>query len=83
MELIQELRTVHALQTEEQELKEADKELVLSLKEQRANTRHKVRHTRTQNSALNSVITLSLLWTDFASRGISGWGNGCRTSPSV
>lgn len=59
MELIQELRTVHALQTEEQELKEADKELVLSLKEQRDNARHKVRHTRTQNSVLKCHHTFS------------------------
>lgn len=48
MELIQEIRTVNALQKEEQELQEADKELVLSLKEQRDKARHKVRHTQTQ-----------------------------------
>ncbi|CAG05860.1 unnamed protein product [Tetraodon nigroviridis] len=40
MELIQEIRTVNALQKEEQELQEADKELVLSLKEQRDQARH-------------------------------------------
>ncbi|KAM8749428.1 cilia- and flagella-associated protein 91 isoform 1-T1 [Acanthopagrus schlegelii] len=40
-ELIQELRTVHALQREEQELQRADKELVITLKKQREEHRHK------------------------------------------
>lgn len=53
MELIQELRTVHALEKEEQELMEADKKLVLSLKDQRDKARHKVGHTQTQNCAFN------------------------------
>lgn len=43
-ELIQELRTVHALQREEQELHRADKELVITLKKQRDEQRHKVKH---------------------------------------
>lgn len=51
IELIQEIRTVNALQREEQELQEADKELVLSLKEQRDNARHKVRHRQAQSCA--------------------------------
>ncbi|XP_041663807.1 cilia- and flagella-associated protein 91 isoform X2 [Cheilinus undulatus] len=41
MELIQELRTVHALQPEEQELQKADKELTLTQKTQRDKLRHK------------------------------------------
>ncbi|XP_018533773.2 LOW QUALITY PROTEIN: cilia- and flagella-associated protein 91 [Lates calcarifer] len=41
LELIQELRTVHALQREEQELQKADKELVITLKKQRDKQRHK------------------------------------------
>ncbi|XP_042351125.1 cilia- and flagella-associated protein 91 [Plectropomus leopardus] len=41
LELIQELRTVHALQSEEQELQKSDKELVMSLKKQRDKCRHK------------------------------------------
>ncbi|KAM9347151.1 LOW QUALITY PROTEIN: cilia- and flagella-associated protein 91 [Symphorus nematophorus] len=41
LELIQELRTVHALQREEQELQKADKELVMSLKKQRDKHIHK------------------------------------------
>uniref|UniRef100_UPI0037E92459 cilia- and flagella-associated protein 91 n=1 Tax=Semicossyphus pulcher TaxID=241346 RepID=UPI0037E92459 len=41
LELIQELRTVHALQTEEQELQKADKELTLTQKKQRDKLRHK------------------------------------------
>ncbi|XP_041806115.1 cilia- and flagella-associated protein 91 [Chelmon rostratus] len=40
LELIQELRTVHALQREEQELQNAEKELIMSLKKQRDNHRH-------------------------------------------
>ncbi|XP_051259441.1 cilia- and flagella-associated protein 91 [Dicentrarchus labrax] len=41
LELIQELRTVHALQKEEQELQNADKGLVMTLKKQRDEHRHK------------------------------------------
>ncbi|KAM6978410.1 cilia- and flagella-associated protein 91 [Tautogolabrus adspersus] len=41
LELIQELRTVNALQAEEQELKKADKELILNQKKQRDKLRHK------------------------------------------
>ncbi|XP_040912924.1 cilia- and flagella-associated protein 91 [Toxotes jaculatrix] len=41
LELIQELRTVHALQKEEQDLQKADKELVITLKKQRDKHRHK------------------------------------------
>ncbi|XP_029314996.1 cilia- and flagella-associated protein 91 isoform X2 [Cottoperca gobio] len=41
LELIHELRTVHALQREEQELQKADKGLVMSLKKQRDKHRHK------------------------------------------
>lgn len=43
LELIQELRTVHALQREEQELQNAEKELIMSLKKQRDNHRHEVK----------------------------------------
>lgn len=53
MELIQEIRAVNALQKDEQELQEADKEFVLSLKEQRDEVRHKVGHTQTQSCAFN------------------------------
>lgn len=55
VELIQEIRTVNALQKEEQELQEADKELVQSLKEQRDKARHKVRHSQTQDCASTSA----------------------------
>ncbi|XP_071332361.1 cilia- and flagella-associated protein 91 [Trachinotus anak] len=41
LELIQELRTVHALQREEQELQKADKGLIITLKKQRDKHRHK------------------------------------------
>ncbi|KAI3356327.1 hypothetical protein L3Q82_017549, partial [Scortum barcoo] len=41
LELIQELRTVHALQREEQELQKTDKELVMNLKKQREEVKHK------------------------------------------
>ncbi|KAK1902510.1 Cilia- and flagella-associated protein 91 [Dissostichus eleginoides] len=40
LDLIHELRTVHALQREEQELQKADKGLVMSLKKQRDKHRH-------------------------------------------
>ncbi|XP_073329946.1 cilia- and flagella-associated protein 91 isoform X2 [Pagrus major] len=40
-ELIKELRTVHALQREEQELQSADKELIITLKKQRDKQQHK------------------------------------------
>ncbi|XP_070832333.1 cilia- and flagella-associated protein 91 [Chaetodon trifascialis] len=42
LELIQELRTVHAPQREEQELQKAEKELIMSLKKQRDKNRHKI-----------------------------------------
>ncbi|XP_037646327.1 cilia- and flagella-associated protein 91 isoform X1 [Sebastes umbrosus] len=42
LDLIRGLRTVHALQGEEQELQKADKLLVMALKKQRDNHRHKV-----------------------------------------
>lgn len=51
LELIQELRTVHALQGEEQELKNADKEFVLNLQQQRDEHKHKVQHTDVQHAA--------------------------------
>ncbi|XP_022596614.1 cilia- and flagella-associated protein 91 isoform X2 [Seriola dumerili] len=41
LELIHELRTVHALQREEQELQKAEKGLVITLKKQRDKHRHK------------------------------------------
>ncbi|TDH06784.1 hypothetical protein EPR50_G00117100 [Perca flavescens] len=41
LDLIQELRTVHALQREEQELQKADKGLVMTLKNERDKHRHK------------------------------------------
>lgn len=41
LELIQELRTVHALQKEEQELQKDEKGLIINLKKQRDNDRHK------------------------------------------
>lgn len=69
-DLIQELQTVHALQKEEQELQEADRDFVLSLKEQRDKARHQVRHPWTGNSALICGITLWLLWTDFTGRDV-------------
>lgn len=47
LELIQELRTVHALQKEEQELQRADKELIIALKKQRDEQRIQVKHMDT------------------------------------
>lgn len=47
LDLIQELRTVNALQREEQELQKADKELIKTLTDQRDKSRHKVKHTDT------------------------------------
>ncbi|KAM6934028.1 cilia- and flagella-associated protein 91 [Xenentodon cancila] len=41
-DLIQEIRTVQALQSDEQELKKAEKELVMTLKKQRDQRRHKI-----------------------------------------
>lgn len=47
LDLIRGLRTVHALQGEEQELQKADKLLIMALKKQRDNHRHKVKYTDT------------------------------------
>lgn len=44
-DLIQELRTVHALNREEQELQKADKEHVMMLNKQRDKRRLEVKHT--------------------------------------
>lgn len=44
LELIYELRTVHALQREEQELQKADKDLVMTLKKHRDKEIERVRH---------------------------------------
>ncbi|XP_053185008.1 cilia- and flagella-associated protein 91 [Scomber japonicus] len=44
LELIQELRTIHALQREEQDLHKANKELVLALKKERDKHRQKTSH---------------------------------------
>lgn len=44
LELIHELRTVHALQREEQELQKADKGLLTTLKNQRDKREIKVKH---------------------------------------
>uniref|UniRef100_A0A671W4K8 Cilia- and flagella-associated protein 91 n=1 Tax=Sparus aurata TaxID=8175 RepID=A0A671W4K8_SPAAU len=59
-ELIQELRTVHALQREEQELHRADKELVITLKKQRDEQRHKASQARVVGAELEHLFdTLS------------------------
>ncbi|XP_041857489.1 cilia- and flagella-associated protein 91 [Melanotaenia boesemani] len=63
--LIQELRTVHALQSEEQQLQKADKELVLTLEKQRNQQRLKISqeeasHARVVGAELEQVFdTLS------------------------
>lgn len=44
LDLIQELRTVNALQKEEQTLQKADKELTKSLAKKRDKSRHKVKY---------------------------------------
>lgn len=44
LELIQELRSVNALQEEEQELQNADREIVINLTQQRDKSIHKVEH---------------------------------------
>lgn len=46
LDLIQELRTVHALQREEQELQGADRRVVIALKKQRDDHRHEVEHAQ-------------------------------------
>lgn len=64
LDLIQELRTVNALQREEQELQKADKELIKTLTDQRDKSRHKVkhRHIHVQNftNSKQSHYTFSL-----------------------
>ncbi|TNN04295.1 hypothetical protein fugu_001324 [Takifugu bimaculatus] len=50
MDLIQELQTVHALQEEEQELQDADRDFVLSLKEQRDKARHQTLQEETSEA---------------------------------
>ena len=52
LDLIQELRTVNALQSEEQELQKAEKDHVLTLMTQRDISRHKVKHTQAHIHAL-------------------------------
>lgn len=44
-DLIRELRTIHALKREEQELQKADKEHVMMLNKQRDKRRLEVKHT--------------------------------------
>lgn len=63
LELIRELRTVHALQKEEQELQEAEKQLIINLKMQRDNNRHKVRCRNTFMSNIFTNITQSHYFT--------------------
>jgi len=46
-DLIYELRTVSGLQSEEQQLQKADKKLIITLKKQRNQQRHKVKHSHT------------------------------------
>ncbi|TWW80963.1 Nuclear receptor subfamily 1 group I member 2 [Takifugu flavidus] len=50
MDLIRELQTVHALQEEEQELQDADRDFVLSLKEQRDKARHQTLQEETSEA---------------------------------
>ncbi|XP_059199054.1 cilia- and flagella-associated protein 91 [Centropristis striata] len=57
LDLIQELRTVHALQKEEQELQKADKELTMSLKKQ--SDKH-TQKTSQQEAAQASVVGAEL-----------------------
>ena len=84
LELIRELRTVHALQREEQELKKADKELVITLKKQRDKNRHKVkhRHIHVQNftNIIHFIISLLPLSSlpDLSGGGISSKRGRCR-----
>ncbi|KAK9537745.1 hypothetical protein VZT92_005331 [Zoarces viviparus] len=52
LELLRELRTVHALQWEEQELQKADKELVMTLKEQRDKHRHETSQEEASQAGL-------------------------------
>uniref|UniRef100_A0A674MG13 Cilia- and flagella-associated protein 91 n=1 Tax=Takifugu rubripes TaxID=31033 RepID=A0A674MG13_TAKRU len=60
MDLIQELQTVHALQEEEQELQDADRDFVLSLKEQRDKARHQTSEAGAMGAELHHLLdTLS------------------------
>uniref|UniRef100_A0A674NSD6 Cilia- and flagella-associated protein 91 n=1 Tax=Takifugu rubripes TaxID=31033 RepID=A0A674NSD6_TAKRU len=60
MDLIRELQTVHALQEEEQELQEADRDFVLSLKEQRDKARHQTPEAGAMGAELHHLLdTLS------------------------
>lgn len=79
LDLIQELRTVNALQREEQELQKADKELVKTLTDQRDKSRHKVKCTDTfmykillQKLQTISLHLLSLPCLDLSRGGVSG-----------
>lgn len=85
LDLIQELRTVHALQKEEQELQKADKGLVMTLKKQRDKHTHKVKHTdtftynilQTPNNLITPSFSLSAL-PDLSRGGVSGQSGRCR-----
>lgn len=55
LDLIKELRTVHALQSEEQAQQEVDKELVTTLKTQREQQSDQVKHTHTHMSTGTNV----------------------------
>lgn len=85
LDLIQELRTVNALQREEQELQKADKELVKTLTDQRDKSRHKVKRTDTfmykillQKLQTISLHLLSLPCLGLSRGGVSGQSGRCR-----
>lgn len=67
LELIQELRTIHALQREEQDLQKANKAVVLALKKERDKHRQKVKHTHTLIHLFNFTPTTNNFITHFLS----------------
>lgn len=84
LELIQELRTVHALQREEQELQKADKELLITLKKQRDQNSHKVKHRHIHIQNFTNIthfrVSLGLLapLPDLSRGSVSGKSGRCR-----
>lgn len=81
LDLIHELRTVHALQREEQELQKADKGLVMSLKKQRDKHRHEVKHRKhwhVLQTPNNLISPLSPPLLELSRGGVPGQSGRCR-----
>lgn len=89
LNLIQEVRTENALQKEEQELLQADRELIKTLTEQRDSSLHQVKQTDASVFELNANFIktehafFSSLHTGRAGGGVSGGGGGRRARAPV